>query len=116
MKKLIAYYGDTPVCVEGFPENCKRSVKGALHLLPRKSMTVTADEHAHILSAYKHVVPKLKVLAEMNVEEGSKEEAAAQPSAEVEAPASEPVSVPAAEAVEESREPSGDSQKKKKRF
>lgn len=107
MKKLIGYYGDTPVCVEGFPENCKRSVAGALHLLPRKSVTVTADEHAHILAKYKHIVPKLKVLAVMD-EEGSK--AAAQPQAE--AAAAEPASAKANEG--EAQASSGEKPKKKK--
>ena len=34
--------------VEGFPEKAKRSVKGALHLRPRATITVTDDEYAHI--------------------------------------------------------------------
>lgn len=112
MKKLIGYYGDTPVCVEGFPENCKRSVKGALHLLPRKPMTVTADEHAHIVASRKDIVSKLKVLAVKNDEEGSKAEAAPQPQAEVAAPAAEPASAKAGEG--EAQTSSGEKFKKKK--
>ena len=48
MKKLIVYYGDSPVYVEGFNEDCKRSCKGSLHIRPRRPITVTDDEYEHI--------------------------------------------------------------------
>lgn len=76
MKKLVVYMGDSPVYVEGFPAGCERSCEGSIHLLPRKHVTITDGEHAHILAKYKHVVPKLKVMAEMK-DEGKKVEAAA---------------------------------------
>lgn len=68
MKKLIVYYGDSPVCVEGFSESCKRSVKGAIHILPRKSVTVTEDEYQHILAKYDWMKSKMKVIAEISAE------------------------------------------------
>lgn len=63
MKKLIVYYGDTPVCVEGFPEDCKRSKEGALHILPRKNMTVTDQEYDHILKSRPDMKKLLRVIA-----------------------------------------------------
>ena len=68
MKKLIYYYGDSPVNVEGFPKDCKRSRKGALHLLRGRPMTITAEEYDHIAEAYKWVMPKIRVVAEVNEE------------------------------------------------
>ena len=65
MKKLIVYYGDTPQCVEGFAENCKRSCKGALHILPRKSTTITNDEFEHIKKSYKFMMKGLRVISEV---------------------------------------------------
>ncbi len=66
MKKLIAYYGDSPVYVEGFPKDCARSCKGSVHILPRKSVTVTEDEYKYILDKYSWMKPKLKVVAEVS--------------------------------------------------
>lgn len=67
MKKyLIVYYGDAPECVEGFKKECKRSCKGALHLNPGQKKTVTEDEYKHIQSHYKHCLPKLRVISEMD--------------------------------------------------
>ena len=66
MKKLIAYYGDSPVYVEGFPKGCARSCEGSVHILPRKSVTVTEDEYKHILDKYSWMKPKLKVVAEVS--------------------------------------------------
>ena len=73
MKKLIAYYGDSPVYVEGFSEDCARSCKGSVHVLPRKPVTVTDDEYDHIKEKYSWMLPKLKVVAEIgkNVDAGS---------------------------------------------
>jgi len=65
MKKLIAYYGDSPVYVEGFSKDCARSCKGSVHVLPRKPVTVTADEYEHIKKSYSWMLPKLKVVAEI---------------------------------------------------
>ena len=79
-KKLIAYYGDSPVHVEGFPSDCARSCKGSVHVLPRTPTTVTEDEYEHIKSEYKWMLPKLRVVAELGVEkemEGAKAEAEA---------------------------------------
>lgn len=63
MKLLINYYGDVPICVEGFIDECKRSCKGALHVLPKKPVTITDDEYEHIKKHYSHVVKKIRVLA-----------------------------------------------------
>ena len=68
MKKLIYYYGDSPVSVEGFSKDCKRSGKGALHLLRGRSLTITADEYAHIEKEYKWAIPKIRVVAEVDEE------------------------------------------------
>lgn len=79
MKKLIAYYGDSPVYVEGFPKDCARSCEGSVHVLPGKPVTVTNDEYKHILDKYSWMKPKLKVVAEIGEDakkddkEGSKE-------------------------------------------
>lgn len=65
MKKfLIVYYGDTPECVEGFKKDCKRSCKGTLYIKPGRQMTVTEDELNHVKEKHKHVLPKLRILAE----------------------------------------------------
>ena len=65
MKKLlIAYYGDSPVCVEGFPKDCARSCVGSIHVLPRKPVTVTEAEYGHIKAKYQFMLPKLKIVAE----------------------------------------------------
>lgn len=70
MKKLIAYYGDSPAYVEGFPVDCARTKEGALHILPGKAVTVTDDEYRHIQEKYSWMKPKLKVIAE--IKEGVK--------------------------------------------
>jgi hypothetical protein len=64
MKKLIAYYGDCPEYVEGFTSDCERSCEGSLHLLPRKTMTVTADELEFIKAKMPHIFKKIRVVAE----------------------------------------------------
>lgn len=77
MKKLIAYYGDSPVYVEGFPKDCARSCEGSVHILPRKPVTVTVDEYNYILEKYSWMKPKLKVVAEVTegaMPKGSKED------------------------------------------
>ena len=63
MKLLINYFGDTPIYVEGFSEECERSCKGSLHVLPRKIKTITLDEYEYIKLKYSHIVKKIRVLA-----------------------------------------------------
>ncbi len=77
-KKLIAYYGDSPVHVEGFPKDCPRSCKGSVHVLPRKPVTVTDAEYEYMRTHYKWMLPKLKVVAELGEEK--KKEGASAPS------------------------------------
>lgn len=73
MKKLIAYYGDSPVYVEGFSKDCARSCEGSVHVLPRKPVTVTSDEYEHIKKSYSWMLPKLKVVAEIGEDKKSKD-------------------------------------------
>ena len=68
MKKLIYYYGDSPVSVEGFSKDCKRSRKGALHLLKGRPITITDDEYKHIQDEYKWALPKIRVVAQIKEE------------------------------------------------
>ena len=90
MKKLLViYFGDTPVCVEGFSKECKRSCEGALHLLPRKQRSITEDECAHIKKSYKHILRKFRVISEMKVPE-KKEKKVAEKSKEAEVKKVEP--------------------------
>lgn len=100
MKKLIVYHGDSPVCVEGFAKECKRSVEGALHLHPGKPKTVTDEEYQHILDKYEWMKPKLKVVAKIG--EGDQKEVAEDSKKEEEAPPVEDAPVP-------EEDPSGDS-------
>jgi len=48
--KLVMYQGKSPVCVEDFPSDSERSVKGALHLRPGRSLELTDDEYAYIMA------------------------------------------------------------------
>jgi len=76
MKKfLIAYYGDSPVCVEGFPKDCQRSRKGSVHIHPKKPTTVTGDELEVIKKQY-----KVKVVAEYAEEKVKAEGSTSEPS------------------------------------
>lgn len=109
MKKLIQYSGDSPVYAEGFSENCKRSCKGAIHILPRKPITVTDDEYAHIMKN-KDLASKLKVLAEMKDDEGSEAKEAATAAPKAEEPSSPSPSV---DVEEKSKAFGGEKQKKK---
>lgn len=63
MKKLIVYHGDSPVYVEGFSKDCKRSRDGSVHILPGKPLTVTDDEFDYIKKTYSWM--KIKVIAEV---------------------------------------------------
>lgn len=77
MKKLIVYHGDSPVYVEGFSKDCKRSRDGSVHIIPGKPLTVTDDEFDFIKSKYSWM--KVKVIAEVkekkSEEKGGKVEA-----------------------------------------
>lgn len=46
--KLVKYQGQVPECIEGFPEDSKRSMEGALYLRPGQTATLTDDEYAYI--------------------------------------------------------------------
>lgn len=46
--KLALFQGPAPVCVEGFPDDAERSVKGSLHLRPKQTVELTDDEYAYI--------------------------------------------------------------------
>lgn len=70
MKKfLIVYYGDIPECVEGFKKDCERSCKGSLMIKPGRQMSVTEDELNHVKENHKHILPKLRILAEQKPSE-----------------------------------------------
>lgn len=64
--KLIKYQGRLPECVEGFPEDCERSVsdKGSLHLRPGQTVELTNDEYAHIKAQRPDLAKNLIVLRE----------------------------------------------------
>lgn len=64
MSKLIVYLGDNPECIEGFSASCSRSVQGALHVKPRKPMTVTDDEYQHMLASRPDLKTKIRVVAD----------------------------------------------------
>ena len=63
MKMLIVYYGDSPHYVEGFSPVCKRSGVGSLHLLPRRPMTITADEYEHLKVRYPQLARSVKIVS-----------------------------------------------------
>ena len=110
MKKLIVYYGDTPMCIEGFPKDCKRSKEGALHVLPRKNMTVTDEEYEHILKSRPEMKQNLKIIAELDEpkkkdeskEEGAKESQDQAPEAEAQSEESQEAEEAHDEEMEES--------------
>lgn len=62
MKKLIAYYGDSPEYVDDFPKDCERSCKGSMHLIPRKPITATEGELKHLKEKHKNL--RIKIIAE----------------------------------------------------
>ena len=55
--KRVKYTGKSPEYLDGFPEKCERSCKGAIHLLPNALKDITEDEYKHIRKKY----PKLKL-------------------------------------------------------
>ncbi len=109
MKKLIAYYGDSPVYVEGFSEDCARSCEGSVHVLPRKSVTVTDDEYDHIKEKYSWMLPKLKIVAEIGKDKDGGSEKKSEPSSESKS------KKPMEETEETSDEDDGEKKKKKKK-
>lgn len=63
MKMLIMYSGNYPIYAEGFSESCKRSCVGSLHLLPKKTITVTEEEYEHLKHSYPREFGKIRILA-----------------------------------------------------
>ena len=63
-KLLVAYYGDTPECVEGFPKGCERSCEGSLMFKRGKKRTITLEEYEYIKKKYSHMIPELRLIAE----------------------------------------------------
>jgi hypothetical protein len=55
--KRVKYTGKSPEYLDGFPKECKRSCKGAIHLLPNALKDITEDELKFIRKKY----PKLKL-------------------------------------------------------
>lgn len=66
--KLIKYQGRLPECVEGFPEDCERSVEGSLHLRPGQTVELTDDEYAHIKAQRPALAKDVIVLREWKAE------------------------------------------------
>lgn len=56
--KRIKYTGKTPEYLDGFPKECKRSCKGAIHLMPNAIREISADEYEFIKKSF----PKLKLV------------------------------------------------------
>jgi hypothetical protein len=51
--------GLSPTQIDDFPSACERSGKGALHLLPRSTVEITASELEHIRRNHPEVTAKL---------------------------------------------------------
>ena len=51
------------VQIEGFPNDAKRSTKGALHIAPGSTKEITEDEFAVIQERYPEVSEKLRVIS-----------------------------------------------------
>lgn len=67
--KLVAVpAGVGPLQVDGFPEKCERSCKGALHLRPSSTAVATDGELAHIKDKLPKVAEKLRVLSDVTLE------------------------------------------------
>ena len=54
----------TPVQIEGFPADSKRSCAGALHLRPGSTLELTADELAFIRSRHVDTFRAIRILVE----------------------------------------------------
>ena len=50
--KRVKYTGKSPEYLDGFPEKCERSCKGAIHLLPNALRDITDDELKYIRKKY----------------------------------------------------------------
>lgn len=50
------------VQIEGFPNDAKRSTKGALHIAPGSTKVITEDEYKVITECYPEVSEKLRVI------------------------------------------------------
>ena len=70
--KLVKYIGQSPECIEGFPEDTERSKEGALYLRPGQTKQLTDDEYAYIKAHRKDLSKDVIVLREMG--EPKKEE------------------------------------------
>ena len=64
MPQAIVGYGVTPCQVDGFPEKCERSRKGALYIRPRSSLILTNDELDFIKVKYPQLFKKLRIVEE----------------------------------------------------
>ena len=62
--KLIKYQGKLPEHIEGFPSDTERSVEGALHLRPNRTVELTDDEFAYIKANRPDLSKSLVVLRE----------------------------------------------------
>lgn len=63
--KLVKYQGRSPECLEGFPTDTERSVKGALHLRPGRTLEITDDEYAYVKANRPDLMRSLVVLREL---------------------------------------------------
>lgn len=73
--KLIKYQGRLPECLEGFPQDCERSVEGSIHLRPGQTVELTDDEFAHIKTNRPKMTKDLVVLREWKAEPKAKPKA-----------------------------------------
>ena len=82
-KTPIQYVGNSPLYLDDFGDDCERSCKGSLHLLPKKLIQVTDQELKHIKEKRPDVFKQLRVLPKPKMaakpvpessEEGAKED------------------------------------------
>lgn len=71
MPQAIVGYGVTPCQVDGFPEKCERSRKGALYIRPRSSLTLTNDELDFIKVKYPNLFKKLRIVEDFQKKKAS---------------------------------------------
>ena len=62
MPQVIVEHGVTPCQIDGFPEKCERSRKGALYVRPSSSLEMTNDELAHVKATLPELYKKLRVV------------------------------------------------------
>jgi len=60
---VVVRTGLLPQQIDGFPDDCKRSCKGALHIRSG-TLPMTVDEWKHIQSSRPDLVPSLRVICE----------------------------------------------------